>query len=58
MSRKEADARRMVEQLQKLPDRAQERIGYIIEGAHLVSDERNRKSGDGTEPENKNCVGA
>lgn len=28
MSRKEADARRMVEQLQKLPDRAQERIGY------------------------------
>ena len=58
MSRKEADARRMVEQLRKLPYRAQERIGYIIEGALLLSDERNRKSEDDPEPGNKNCVGA
>lgn len=36
MSEKEMDARRMVEQLKKLPESVQERVGYIIEGAALV----------------------
>lgn len=36
MSEKEMDARRMVEQLKKLPEEVQERVGYIIEGAALV----------------------
>lgn len=36
MSEKEMDARRMVEQLKKLPEAVQERVGYIIEGAALV----------------------
>lgn len=36
MSEKEIDARRMVEQLKKLPEEVQERVGYIIEGAALV----------------------
>lgn len=36
MSEKEIDARRMVEQLKKLPENVQERVGYIIEGAALV----------------------
>lgn len=36
MSEKEMDARRMVEQLKKLPEAVQERVGYIIEGAAFV----------------------
>lgn len=40
MSEKEMDTRRMIEQLKKLPEKAQERIGYMIEGAHLVHDNR------------------
>lgn len=36
MSEKEYDARRMIEQLKKLPEAVQERVGYIIEGAALV----------------------
>lgn len=36
MSEKELEARRMVEQLKKLPEAVQERVGYIIEGAALV----------------------
>ena len=44
MSEKEIQARRMVEQLKKLPEAVQERVGYIIEGAALVhgsGDEKN-----------------
>ena len=40
MSEKEMDTRRMVEQLRKLPEKFQERVGYMIEGAHLVHDNR------------------
>ena len=36
MSYKELDVRRMVEQLKRLPEEVQERVGYIIEGACLV----------------------
>lgn len=37
MSEKEKEMREMVETLRKLPDHAQEKIGYMIEGAALVS---------------------
>lgn len=40
MSEKEMDARRMVEELRKLPEKFQERVGYMIEGARLVHDNR------------------
>lgn len=40
MSEKEKNARWMAEQLQKLPEKVQERIGYMIEGARLVHDDR------------------
>ena len=40
MSEKEMDTRRMVEELRKLPEKFQERVGYIIEGARLVHDNR------------------
>lgn len=46
MSEKEMDTRRMIEQLKKLPEKAQERIGYMIEGAHLVHDNRVDDPGD------------
>lgn len=38
MSRNEVDARRMAEQLKKLPEDVQERVGYIIQGTLLVSE--------------------
>lgn len=37
MNQNEVDARRMVEQLKKLPEEVQERVGYIIQGALLVA---------------------
>lgn len=37
MSEKEKDARELLEKLKKLPEHAQEKIGYMIEGAALVS---------------------
>lgn len=37
MSEKEKDTRKMLETLRKLPEKAQEKIGYVIEGAALVS---------------------
>lgn len=37
MSEKEKEMREMVETLRKLPEKAQEKIGYMIEGAALVS---------------------
>ena len=36
MSEKEKEMREMVETLRKLPDHAQEKIGYMIEGAALA----------------------
>ena len=40
MSEKEKEMREMVETLRKLPDHAQEKIGYMIEGAALASRRR------------------
>ena len=37
MSEKEKEMREMVETLRELPDHAKEKIGYMIEGAALVS---------------------
>lgn len=37
MSEKEKEMREMVETLRKLPEKTQEKIGYMIEGAALVS---------------------
>lgn len=37
MSEKELEARKMAEQIKKLPPQAQERIGYIIQGAALTA---------------------
>ena len=37
MSEKEKDARELLEKPKKLPEHAQEKIGYMIEGAALVS---------------------
>lgn len=38
MSEKENDTKKMLETLRKLPEKAQEKIGYMIEGAALVSE--------------------
>ena len=48
MSEKEKEMREMVETQRKLPDHAQEKIGYMIEGAALVSgahEEEQKKDG-------------
>lgn len=46
MSEKEKDTRELVEKLKKLPTKTQERIGFMIEGAALVSESReNEKDG-------------
>lgn len=37
MSEKENETKKMLETLRKLPKKAQEKIGYMIEGAALVS---------------------
>lgn len=37
MSEKENDTKKMLETLRKLPEKTQEKIGYMIEGAALVS---------------------
>lgn len=37
MSKNEADARALVEQLKTLPEETQEKVGYIIQGAALVA---------------------
>lgn len=46
MSEKEKNARWMAEQLQKLPEKVQERIGYMIDGARLVHDDREDEPDD------------
>ena len=40
MSEKEKKSREMLEQLEKLPEKAQERIGYMIEGALVLAQSR------------------
>jgi len=37
MCKNEKDASRMAEQLKKLPESVQERVGYIIQGATLAA---------------------
>lgn len=37
MSEKENDTKKMLETLRKLPEKTREKIGYMIEGAALVS---------------------
>ena len=40
MSEKEKKSRELMEQLEKLPPKAQERIGYMIEGALVLAQSR------------------
>ena len=40
MSEKEKKSREMLEQLEQLPEKAQERIGYMIEGALVLAQSR------------------
>ena len=40
MSEKDKKSREMLEQLEKLPPKAQERIGYMIEGALVLAESR------------------
>ena len=40
MSEKEKKSREMLERLEKLPAKAQERIGYMIEGALVLAQSR------------------
>lgn len=40
MSEREQKSRELIEQLEKLPPKAQERIGYMIEGALVLAESR------------------
>lgn len=40
MSEREKKSRELVEQLEKLPPKTQERIGYMIEGALVLAQSR------------------
>ena len=40
MSEREQKSRELMEQLKKLPPKAQERIGYMIEGALVLAESR------------------
>lgn len=40
MSEREQKSRELMEQLEKLPPKAQERIGYMIEGALVLAQSR------------------
>lgn len=40
MSEREQKSRELMEQLEKLPPKAQERIGYMIEGALVLAESR------------------
>ena len=46
MSEKEKKSREMLEQLEKLPPKAQERIGYMIEGALVLAQSRDEAPKD------------
>lgn len=47
MSEKEKKSRELMEQLEKLPPKAQERIGYMIEGALVLAQSRENPSQPG-----------
>ena len=40
MSEREQKSRELMEQLEKLPSKTQERIGYMIEGALVLAESR------------------
>lgn len=40
MSEREQKSRELIEQLEKLPPKTQERIGYMIEGALVLAESR------------------
>ena len=44
MSEREQKSRELMEQLEKLPPKAQERIGYMIEGALVLAQSRENPS--------------
>lgn len=47
MSDKENRSRNLLEQLEKLPEKAQEQIGYVIQGAALVTEAREKENKKG-----------
>lgn len=47
MSEREQNSRELMEQLEKLPPKAQERIGYMIEGALVLAQSRENPSQPG-----------
>lgn len=47
MSEREQKSRELMEQLEKLPPKAQERIGYMIEGALVLAESRENPSQPG-----------
>ena len=49
MSKKEQDARWMAEQLEKLPETAQEHVHGVIVGVKLATEERQKQKEDARE---------
>lgn len=47
MSEREQKSRELMEQLEKLPPKTQERIGYMIEGALVLAQSRENPSQPG-----------
>ena len=47
MSEREQKSRELMEQLEKLPPKVQERIGYMIEGALVLAQSRENPSQPG-----------
>lgn len=47
MSEREQKSRELMEQLEKLPPKARERIGYMIEGALVLAESRENPSQPG-----------
>lgn len=47
MSDKENRSRNLLEQLEKLPEKAQEQIGHVIQGAALVTEAREKNKNGG-----------
>lgn len=47
MSEREQKSRELMEQLEKLPPKTQERIGYMIEGALVLAESRENPSQPG-----------
>lgn len=47
MSEREKKSRELVEQLEKLPPKTRERIGYMIEGALVLAESRENQNQPG-----------